>query len=60
MAIPSYLKGNLLSRKIFWRRLRRTGFEIRHARYIDSLGFAASLWFKWFGNPQGELNPAVL
>ncbi len=49
-----YTKGNLLPR------LRQAGFHILRARYADSLGFAASLFFKWFGNSQGELSPTGL
>jgi SAM-dependent methyltransferase len=41
-------------------RLRGAGFAIRRARYADSLGFAASLAFKWFGNKEGDLNPRGL
>lgn len=49
-----YTKGSLLSQ------LRTAGFTIRRARYADSLGFAASLAFKWFGNKRGDLNPRGL
>jgi SAM-dependent methyltransferase len=40
--------------------LRRLGFKIRQARYVDSLGFAASLCYKWFGNDRGDLNTTAL
>ena len=49
-----YTKGSLLPR------LRSAGFEVRRARYADSLGFAASLAFKWFGNDRGDLSPGGL
>lgn len=32
------------------------GFEIKEARYIDSIGFIASLVFKYIGNKDGALN----
>jgi SAM-dependent methyltransferase len=49
-----YTRGMLCAR------LRQAGFRIESARYADSLGFAASLAFKWFGNDRGDLNPAGL
>ena len=49
-----YKKGMLNAR------LRQAGFRITSACYADSLGFAASLGYKWFGNPRGDLNPAAL
>ena len=49
-----YTRGTLTAR------LREAGFEIESACYADSLGFAASLAYKWFGNPRGDLNPAAL
>ncbi len=41
-------------------RLRDAGFEIAHAAYADSLGYLASLAYKWFGNDRGDLNPKSL
>ena len=41
-------------------RLREVGFDIDHASYADSLGFIASLLYKWFGNDRGDLNPVAL
>lgn len=32
------------------------GFEIKEARYVDSVGFVASLIFKYIGNKDGALN----
>jgi len=49
-----YTKGMLLPR------LERSGFVVHRARYVDSLGFFASLWFRWFGNDRGDLNPLGL
>lgn len=31
------------------------GFAVDEVRYVDSLGFAASMVLKWLGNPSGEL-----
>ncbi len=36
------------------------GFQVRHARYVDSAGFFAGLWYRWFGDPEGGLNPAAV
>jgi SAM-dependent methyltransferase len=49
-----YTRGALCSR------LRAAGFHIDGALYADSLGFAASLAYKWFGNSRGDLNPTAL
>ena len=37
-------------------RLSNAGFEVERARYCDSLGFFASLVFKWFGNSGGRID----
>lgn len=36
------------------------GFEISQLRYADSLGFFATLAYKWFGNDQGDINRSAL
>jgi SAM-dependent methyltransferase len=36
------------------------GFEIREARYVDSVGFIASLIFKYVGSKDGALNRNVV
>ena len=52
-----------------WRRYRRrqlmdilekTGFEIQAARYVDSLGFFASLLYKMIDNKSGDINLSAL
>ncbi len=37
-------------------RVSSAGFEIREARYVDSLGFIASIIFKYVGGDAGSLN----
>ena len=41
-------------------KLSNAGFEIESARYVDSLGFLASLVFKYAGNKKGNLNRTSL
>lgn len=36
--------------------VRLAGFEIKEARYVDSVGFIAALVFKYIGNKNGALN----
>ncbi len=36
--------------------VRSAGFELKEARYVDSVGFIASLIFKYLGNKNGTLN----
>lgn len=52
-----------------WRRYRRSGLvdKVRHAgfriidaRYVDSLGFFASLLYKWQGSDSGEIDRNAL
>jgi SAM-dependent methyltransferase len=38
----------------------RAGFQVDSARYVDSIGFLASLWLRAFGNRAGRLNPAAV
>ena len=38
------------------RLLRAAGFEVDEARYVDSLGFVATLLYKWFGDSSGIVN----
>lgn len=40
--------------------LRRAGFTIVMAKYADSLGFFATLAYKWFGNDDGSISPKGL
>ena len=40
--------------------MERAGFEIRTLRYVDSLGFPASLVFKAFDNGRGDVNRRML
>jgi SAM-dependent methyltransferase len=40
--------------------LQRCGFTVSEARYIDSLGFLASLAYKVFGNDSGDIDRASL
>ena len=41
-------------------KLRDVGFQVLSARYVDSLGFFASLLFRWLGNDSGNLNRGAL
>lgn len=49
-----YTKGVLV------RRLEKVGFEVRQAKYVDSLGFWVALLFKVIGNREGRVNPLAL
>lgn len=42
------------------RRLESVGFQVKQARYIDSLGFIVALLFKFIGNKEGHVNPLAL
>jgi hypothetical protein len=48
------------TRRTAEQRLVESGFEIRESRYVDCLGFPATLAYKWFGSRRGELNPALI
>lgn len=39
---------------------RAAGFEVTRVRHVDSVGFAAGLWYRFFGDPQGGLDPAAV
>lgn len=41
-------------------KLQQAGFEVIDARYVDSLGFFASLIYKWLGNKKGDIHLASL
>jgi SAM-dependent methyltransferase len=41
-------------------KLKDAGFEIKSARYVDSLGFFAWLMLKWMGQAGGEINGAAV
>ena len=45
-----YLIKNLSSKLLL------AGFEIQKAQYVDSIGFFASLFYKYFGNNQGLIS----
>lgn len=45
---------------ILMARAREAGFEVREWRYIDCLGFFASLVYKMIGNELGEVNRRAL
>ncbi len=38
------------------RRVRDAGFRIESAHYVDSIGFAAGLAYRFLGNPDGDLD----
>jgi len=40
--------------------MHNAGFEIEAAAYADSLGFFATLLYKWFGRDDGSINPRLL
>jgi SAM-dependent methyltransferase len=42
------------------RLVRGAGFSVEQVGYADSLGFAASIWLKLFGNPSGDLSPGMV
>jgi len=37
--------------------LKDQGFEVQAARYVDSLGFLATLAYKYFGSQTGDISP---
>lgn len=41
-------------------KVRAAGFRVVHSGYADSIGFAASLLYKWLGNDSGDINRAAL
>jgi len=49
-----YRKGELVAR------MTRAGFDVRHARYCDCLGYFASLAYKWIGDSSGQINVPAL
>lgn len=36
--------------------VERAGFRVEEARYVDSIGFVAGLWYRFFGNRDGGLD----
>jgi SAM-dependent methyltransferase len=40
--------------------VRRAGFSVEDVRYADSLGFAASIGLRMFGNRSGDLSPGTV
>lgn len=52
--VRRYSRGELRSKLV------RAGFRIERASHVDSLGFAASLLYKWLGDKGGGLNPTIL
>lgn len=49
-----YDRAELVSKAV------EAGFHVRDARYVDSLGFLASLLYKWMGNDSGDINRQAL
>ena len=49
-----YTKSGLISA------LQKCGFAIELASYVDSIGFFASIFFKYFGRSDGQLNPSAV
>jgi len=41
-------------------KVQGAGFRIRKNQYVDSLGFLASLAYKWIGNDKGDVNRSAL
>jgi len=41
-------------------KVNAAGFRIVDSRYADSLGFLASLVYKWQGNDSGDINRGAL
>lgn len=41
-------------------KVKEAGFRIIDSRYADSLGFLASLVYKWQGNDSGDINRGAL
>lgn len=52
--VRRYTRGMLVQR------VKAAGFRIERAGYADSMGFFATLLFKFIGNRQGDVNPAAL
>lgn len=42
------------------RKLCHAGFEITESRYADSIGFIATLIYKWIGRKDGAIDPKML
>jgi hypothetical protein len=40
--------------------VREAGFQVTRVSHVDSLGFAAGLWYRHFGDPSGGLDPAAV
>ena len=41
-------------------KIRAAGFHVHESRYVDSLGFPASIAYKLFGSRSGEINRSML
>ena len=41
-------------------KVAQSGFQVINARYVDCLGFFASLWFRFFGGDSGRINRRAL
>ncbi len=48
------------SRQSLVRALRRAGFQVDDARYVDCVGFLATLLYRLVGNKEGDINPSAL
>jgi SAM-dependent methyltransferase len=52
--IRRYTRDSLMSR------VKAAGFHIEHVSYADSIGFFATLLFKWIGNKDGNVSIGAL
>jgi 2-polyprenyl-3-methyl-5-hydroxy-6-metoxy-1,4-benzoquinol methylase len=44
------------TRKVLVERVKAAGFEIEAAHYVDSIGFPATLFYRFFGSRDGDLD----
>jgi SAM-dependent methyltransferase len=47
-------------RKDLCTKVELAGFKIQKSQYVDSMGYIASLMYKYFGNKQGSLNKITI
>ena len=48
------------SKKELLGKMRAAGFKIKTCEFADSTGIAATFWYKFFGNKNGELNKQAI
>lgn len=48
--VRRYRRGELVAR------VRAAGFRVESAHYVDSIGFPATLLYRWIGSPEGDLD----